>query len=66
MEQKHKNLLEMILDVLAVLVVADIVWVFFFKQEPPVDFFHNFIAIIGTIAAGWVTWKAVRKDKALG
>lgn len=61
-----KNLLELVLDVLTVAVVLDIVWVFFFRQTPPVDFFHDWIALLGTVAAGWLSWKMARKNKALG
>lgn len=61
----QKNLLELVLDVLTVLVILDVVWVNFFHQPPPVAFFHDFIAILGTVAVGWLSWKMVRKNKAL-
>ncbi len=64
-DDKTKNLIEVILDILTVLVVVDIVWTFFFKQTPFFDPLHDMIAVLGTIGAGWLTWKMARKNKAL-
>lgn len=63
---EQKNLFEMALDVLTVLVLGDIVWTMFFGQKPPVDFFHDFIAFLGTGALMWVGWKMARRNKAFG
>ena len=61
----QKNLLELALDVLTVLVLGDIVWTMGFNQKPPVEFFHDFIAILGTVALMWLGWKMARRNKAL-
>ena len=61
----QKTFLELALDVLTVLVLGDIVWTMFFGQKPPVAFFHDFIAILGTGAHMWLGWKMARRNKAL-
>lgn len=65
LNQDQKNFLELALDVLSVVVIADIVWTMVFGQKPPVEAFHDFIAFLGTAAAVWLGWKIVRKNKAL-
>jgi len=62
---EQKKYLEIALDVGLVLVAADIVWSIFFGQKPPVQFFHDVIAILGTAAAAWLVWKLARKNTAL-
>lgn len=62
----QRNFLELALDILTVLVAGDIVWTMFFGQKPPVDFFHDLIAFLGTGALMWLVWKAARKNKAFG
>ena len=65
MNQDQKNVLELALDALTVLVLGDIIWTMFFNQKPVVVFFHDFIAILGTGALMWLGWKMARKNKAL-
>lgn len=61
----QKGFLELALDVLTVLVLGDIVWTMGFQQKPPVEFFHDIIAFLGTAALMWLGWKMARKNKAL-
>lgn len=66
LNQDQKSFLELALDILSVIVLADIVWTMVFGQKPPVQGFHDLIAFLGTAAAVWIGWKMVRKNKALG
>ena len=61
----QKNIIEIVLDVGLVLVIGDIMYSTVFGQPPVVKFFHDIIAILGTIAAMWLGWKLARKNKAL-
>ena len=66
LNEDQRNFLELALDILTVLVIGDIVWVMFFQQTPPVAFFHDVIAILGTGALLWYGWKSCRRNKAFG
>jgi hypothetical protein len=66
LDQKTKDLLEFAADVLGVVILADIVWTMVFGQAPPVKGFHDMIAFLGTVAACWLGWKMLRKNKAFG
>lgn len=66
LNQDQKNLLEWGLDILGVLVMGDILWTTVFGQPPLVQFFHDWIATLGTVGGMWLVWKMLRKNKALG
>ena len=62
---KQKGWLELAADILCVVILADIVWVNFFQQAPPVKQLHDLIAILGTAALCWLGWKMLRRNKAV-